>query len=76
VQTDQPISLSPTAGVTGKGGNWLEKPPDAESAVGTRIPNGVVQKVEKEVVGGYPRGDLRFFVKPSSRKENLNTIGA
>jgi hypothetical protein len=37
---------------------------------------GVVQKVEKEVVGGYPRGDLRFFVKPSSRKENLNTIGA
>jgi len=24
----------PTAGVTGKGGMWREKPPDAESAVG------------------------------------------
>jgi hypothetical protein len=27
-----------TAGVTGKGGNWRRKPPDAESAVGARIP--------------------------------------
>jgi hypothetical protein len=28
----------PTAGVTGKGGIWRKKPPDAESAVGARIP--------------------------------------
>jgi hypothetical protein len=28
----------PTAGVTGKGGIWREKPSDAESAVGARIP--------------------------------------
>ena len=27
-----------TAGVTGKRGNWREKLPDAESAVGARIP--------------------------------------
>ena len=27
-----------TAGVTGKGGIWRTKPPDAESAVGARIP--------------------------------------
>jgi len=32
-----------TAGVTGKGGNWREKPPDAESAVGARyaVPESV-----------------------------------
>ena len=29
---------SPTAGVTGKGGIWREKPPDAESAVWGRYP--------------------------------------
>jgi hypothetical protein len=28
----------PTAGVTGKGGSWREKPPDAESAVGAAFP--------------------------------------
>ena len=28
----------PTAGVTGKGGIWRTEPPDAESAVGARIP--------------------------------------
>jgi hypothetical protein len=27
-----------TAGVTGKRGNWREKPPDAESAVGAESP--------------------------------------
>jgi hypothetical protein len=27
-----------TAGVTGKGGTWQTKPPDAESAIGARIP--------------------------------------
>jgi hypothetical protein len=27
-----------TAGVTGKGGMWREKPPDAESAVGAAFP--------------------------------------
>jgi len=29
----QALLGAPTAGVTGKGGNWREKPPDAESAV-------------------------------------------
>jgi len=28
----------PTAGVTGKGGIWRTKPPDAESAVGAESP--------------------------------------
>ena len=31
-------AVRPTAGVTGKGGIWREKPPDAEPAVGARIP--------------------------------------
>ena len=31
----------PTAGVTGKGGTWREKPPDAESAVWSRDPESV-----------------------------------
>jgi len=29
---------APTAGVTGKGGTWRTKPPDAESAVWGRFP--------------------------------------
>ena len=32
------LPRSPTVGVTGKGGIWREKPPDAESAVGTATP--------------------------------------
>jgi len=35
------MDSSPTAGITGKGGIWREKPPDAESAVGARIPESV-----------------------------------
>jgi hypothetical protein len=35
---DYLLMKRPTACVTGKRGNWREKPPDAESAVGARIP--------------------------------------
>jgi len=34
----------PTAGVTGKGGNWRTKPPDAESAVWGRDPESVGER--------------------------------
>ena len=34
-------SVNPTAGVTGKGGMWRTKPPDAESAVGGQNPESV-----------------------------------
>jgi hypothetical protein len=32
-----------TAGVTGKGGNWRQKPPDAESAVGAAFPESAAE---------------------------------
>ena len=35
---DKCENISLTAGVTGKGGNWRKKPPDAESAVGVTSP--------------------------------------
>ena len=34
----------PTAGVTGKRGKWRIKPPDAESAVGARIPESAAER--------------------------------
>jgi len=37
----QLIGSRPTAGVTGKGGIWRKKPPDAESAVWGRFPESV-----------------------------------
>jgi len=38
------LSGSPTAGVTGKGGNWRIKPPDAESAVWSRFPESAAER--------------------------------
>jgi hypothetical protein len=46
------INDCPTAGVTGKGGNWRTKPPDAESAVWGQNP---------ESVGESPHGLPRSF---------------
>ena len=37
-------SVRPTAGVTGKGGIWRTKPPDAESAVGAADPESVGER--------------------------------
>jgi hypothetical protein len=34
----------PTAGVTGKGGNWWKKPPDAESASWGRLPESAAER--------------------------------
>jgi len=57
----QPVCL--TAGVTGMGGTWREKSPDAESAAGARIP---------ESVGKAPhlsgaRGVRRFLLRKTRR---------
>jgi len=40
-------STCPTAGVTGKGGTWRTKPPDAESAHLPRVLGGVGARILK-----------------------------
>jgi len=56
---------SPTAGVTGKGGTWREKPPDAESAVWGRFPMVWVKArtcPEHAVLGRFCKTLLNFVL--------------
>jgi hypothetical protein len=63
-----PLSFSaPTAGVTDKGGIWREKPPDAESASWSRLPESAA---ERPHLSGAPHQDGRpsFFPKETAQR--------
>ena len=51
----------PTAGVTGKGGIWRRKPPDAESAVWGRFPESAGERPHLSGARGVGRVFARGF---------------
>ena len=54
----------PTAGVTGKGGNWREKPPDAESAVWGRFPESAGSRPHLSGARGVRLGLAIYITRP------------